>query len=94
MAGYQVRTTDGVIGTSGSAKNIYGFTATAGGSNATIDIHDGTSTSGTKVITIVVPSSSSRTVSFGSSPVRFGSGCYINLDANTNAITTFYEEVV
>lgn len=92
--GYHVRTTDGVIGTSGTPKDIFGYTFLSGGGGAgAIDFHDGTGTTGTKVIAATGTTSKTTTVDFGGVGVRFVSGCYINLDANVTSLTVFYKEV-
>lgn len=90
--GYQVRTTDGVIGTSGTPKDIYGYTFLSGGSAGNIDFHDGTGTTGTQVLDVVGTASQTTTVTFPYG-LRFPSGCYINLDANVVSLTVFYQEV-
>ncbi len=91
---YSVRSSDGVVGTSGTPKNIYGFHVLAGGSNSTIAVYDGTGTTGVKVMSIVALASKTTTIDFVDMGVRFLSGCYLDVDANTVSITTFYKEVL
>ena len=91
---YQSRSTDGVIGTSGTPKDIYGYSLfSSGGGGAVVDFHDGTSTGGTKAFSATGTTSQVVNINFGGVGVRLGSGCYLNVDANTQAITIFYKEV-
>lgn len=97
MAGvsYTRRTDDGVIGTSGTPKDIYGYQIVSGaGGGAVVDFHDGTGTTGTKVLVGTGTADQSVVNNFGGQAIRFPSGCYVNVDANTASITVFYQEVI
>ena len=91
--GYKTRTDDGVIGTSGTPIDVFGYEITSGGAPATVDFHDGTTASGTKVISAVGTTGKTTTVNFGGVGVRFASGCYVNVDANTNRVSVRYRQV-
>lgn len=92
--GYAIRTTDGVVGTSGTPKEIYGFTFLSGGGGVgTVAVHDGTGTSGPLVFTLTGTASQATTIPICELGVRFINGCYLNIDANITSVTTMYKEV-
>lgn len=92
--GYQVRTDDGIIGTSGTAKVIYGFSIVNDGTGAnTVAIYDGTSTGGTKVFSQTCAQGVNQTVSLHGSGVVLKNGCFVDVDAKTTQVTVFYKEL-
>jgi len=90
--GAQKRTTDGVIGVSGAKIRLYELiVVSTGGGGAVVNIYDGTSTAG--VLMDTINGTTSLTVRAGYVGGLFlGSGCYIDLDANTSFVTAIYEQ--
>lgn len=88
---FQRITGSGVIGTSGKAIDVLGYQITATGGGATTpSFLNGTTSGGATVF--IAPSTATSANSVGSFnvAVRFGSGCFVNFDANTSAVTVFY----
>jgi len=92
--GYQVRTTDGIIGISGSPKAIYAIHFLSSGSAGTVDVHDGTDTTGTKVFSIVGVATQTTSVDFGGMGIVLHAGCYLNIDASVSSVTIVYQELL
>lgn len=98
MAGYQVRSTDGVIGTSGSPVVVLGFSFEPTATTDSVKFYEGTSTAGTLAFTVtpsayytgsanaVVPT----LVSF-SEGVTFPGGLYLDV-TGTLSVTVFYRK--
>jgi len=89
--GSQKRTTDGVIGTSGKKIRLYGLICRAGGSDAVVALHDGTSTAGAQMDAINITASTTNRVSYPGG-LYLGSGCFIDVDANTSFVVAIYEQ--
>lgn len=89
--GSQKRTTDGVIGTSAKKIRLYGLIVRAAASDSTILVYDGASTAGTLVDTISATASTTTRVIYAGG-LYLGSGCYIDVDANTSFVTAIYEQ--
>lgn len=93
--GYGIRTTDGVIGTSGSAKDIYGINVVDDGTATTVKFYDGTTASGTLVQQITTTAGVPLSLTLGGTQgVRFKSGCFVDVDTHTVLATVYYQEVV
>lgn len=90
--GAQQITADGVIGTSGKKIRLYGIIVNSDSSGSTVDLHDGTSTGGTKLDSIAGAASVSTRVSYPGG-LLFNSGMYVNLDGtHTTFVTAIYEQ--
>lgn len=91
--GSQTITADGVILTSGAKIRIYGFIvrSTAGGA-ALVSVYDGTSTAGTLRDQIDVTAASTTTRVMYAGGLRFGSGCFVDVDTNTAFVTAICEK--
>ena len=90
--GSQKIVADGVIGTSGKKIRVYGFIvrATSGGASV-VNVYDGTTAGGVlmDVINIAV-STTERPMYCGG--LYFGSGCFVDFDANTSFVTAILEQ--
>ncbi len=89
--GSQKRTTDGAIGTSGKKIRVYGFIVNANASGAVVAVYDGTSTGGVLMDSLVGVASVSTRISYPGG-LFFNSGCFIDVDANTNFVVAIYEQ--
>lgn len=92
-AGYVIKTSDGVVGTSGTPKIIYGIHVESGGGAGTVVLRNGTSTSDTAVFTCVGTASAGVMFNFGSQGVIFPSGCYYDEDTSVASATILYKEL-
>ena len=90
--GSQKRTTDGVIGTSGKKIRLYELiVVSTGGGAAVVNVYDGTSTAG--VLMDTINGTTSLTVRAGYiGGLYLGSGCFVDVDANTSFVTAIYEQ--
>lgn len=92
--GYQRRTTDGIIGTSGARLRVYGLNiVTSGGTPAVVALKNGTTSGGTVLLQESGTASGGRYIDFGPQGVLFDSGCFADIDSNTSAITVIYQQV-
>ena len=89
--GAQKRTTDGVIGGSGSKIRVYGFLVTADSSGAVVAVYDGTGTGGVLMDSLVGAASVVTRISYPGG-LLFNSGCYIDIDAHTTSVVAIYEQ--
>jgi hypothetical protein len=89
--GYQVLSADGVVNTSGSAVRVYGLNiVSAGGGVGVVILRNGTTGSGTALITQGVAAGDSTYTDFGVG-VLFPSGCYVDIDATITQATVVYD---
>lgn len=91
--GFQIRTDDGVINTSGEPIAVYGIHIISGETAGVVILRNGTSTAGTAVIQEEGTISAGVTFHFGGSGVVFPSGCFVDVDANVSSVTVFYQRV-
>ena len=95
--GYVNVTEEGVAGTSGTPKIVYGYnvTNTASG-DSTTSLRDGTTASATAVVshTTTAGASATEVVSFNGVGVMFPNGCFVDFDNNTSSVIVWYKEVV
>lgn len=92
--GYQVRTTDGVIGSSGQPVVLYGFCILSDGTAGNVNIYDGASTGGTLVFKGKGLANEGVITSFGEVGVTLGSGCYVDIDTHVTSFTAIFERVL
>lgn len=93
VSGYAALTASGVVGDSGKAQWISGYTFLSGGTIAQPYFRNGTGAAGD--VTVFkggagTASAWSGMQSVGQLPVAFPNGCYVSFDANTTAVTVFY----
>lgn len=90
-SGFQKLTASGVIGTSGKAVALFGYTirSNANGS-ASVNLYNGTSTSGTLLEENVVQTDDTVQINFCKGKI-FPSGLYVSLDSNTSYVTVWYQ---
>ena len=84
----------GVVGDSGKAVDLVGYTIKSGGTAAVPYFINGTAASGA-----VAWQDQARVVSTEQSiplayAIRFPLGCYVSFDANTTAVTVFYRQML
>ena len=90
--GFQVVTSDIVLGASGVPVVVYGMNITSGGGGGGIVIlRNGTSTAGTLLIQEHGTTSVAVTKDYNGIGIVFPSGCFVDVDANVSAVTVFYE---
>ena len=83
MAGSQRLTADGVVGTSGKAIRLFGYTMRSGaGGVGTIKLYDGTSASGTEKWVGTGTMDGSADKVFGAKGKYFPAGLYCDVDAD------------
>jgi hypothetical protein len=93
--GTQRITADGVIGISGQPVRMYGAVIDSGATAANVIFRDGTSASATAIIDAV--GTASRSIPIPDMPaegILFPSGLFVDVDANTDAVTVAYEQVI
>lgn len=92
--GYQTGTTsDAVVLSSGRAVAVYGVNMASGGTAGNIVLRNGTSSSGTAVLTITGSISAGTVTHFGGVGITFPSGCFIDVDANVASYSVIYEAI-
>ncbi len=90
--GSQQRTTDGVIGTSGKKIRVYEVIVRSGGGGAAVvAIYNNTSATGTPLDIINGTTSLTVRVPYVGG-LLFGSGCFVDVDTNTDWVTVIYEQ--
>lgn len=89
--GYQRRTDDGVIGTSGRALRVFGLNIVSGGAGGIVALKNGAVIGATTTISETGTAGGGRYIDFGPEGVLFDGGCYADIDANTTAITVVYQ---
>ena len=94
QAGYKIIEEDGVVGTSGTPKVIHSVTVWSGATGSVVNIYDGTSTSGTLVLSLTGTANISVVFSLGGVGLVLKNGCYVDVDANIQSATVVYEEIL
>lgn len=90
--GSQQRTSDGVIGTSGKKIRVYGIRLRSGGGGAAaVSLYNNTSATGTPLDIVNGTTSLTVSVSYPGG-LLFPSGCFVDVDTNTDWITVIYEQ--
>ena len=87
-------TTSGVVGDSGKAVDVLGYTIKGGATLAQPSFLNGAATTAP-----LAWADTPRAVSLESSqalafPIRLAAGCYVSFDANTTAVTVFYRQML
>ena len=94
---YGLVTGDGVIGTSGTPKVIYGMSiVNNSGGNGVVNIRNGALVSDPIVIrhTMTVGADSGEYVPISDVGLMLGDGCFVDIDANVEQVALFYREVI
>jgi hypothetical protein len=92
VASYQVVTADAVVGTSGAATVCYGISITSDGTAGVVILRNGTTTSGTAVMTLTGTASTTDIFDFGGVGVLFPDGLFADVDAHTTSSTVLYKK--
>ena len=91
LPGTQTRTTDGVIGVAGTPLRIFWVHVISAASDSVLAAHNGTSASGTQVLSLTGTSGTGKTFNFAGG-VRFPNGCFLDVDANLTSVTVSYTQ--
>lgn len=92
MISFQRLTADGAVLSSGRAVAVYGL-CIIGTGDTTVLLRNGTSASDAIAIAATGLAGVSRMVNFSDVGVVFPSGCYVDVDANIEAVTVLYEAI-
>lgn len=91
MAGSVRITAAGVVGVSGKAVRVYGFTVRSGAGGAgTVTLYNGTDTTGTEKYRFNGNVDASADKVFAAEGKHFPGGCYADLDANITYVDFDY----
>lgn len=88
----QVRTDDGVIGTSGAATVVWGITVQGGVAITVCDLTDGTDGSGTVRALATAPINDSVCVDCGPNGLFFPSGVHLDITTTGGSVTVVYNQ--
>ena len=89
--GYQRFTADAVLKASGTPVAVYGLDIDSKASGAgKVILYDGTSATGTKLISATGVSDDDLSVDLGKGRV-FSSGCFVDIDTNCDAVVVWYK---
>lgn len=88
----QVRTSDGVIGTSGKATVVFAVTLTGGSDSASAQLHDGTSNAGTIFDFLKATTGTSISRFYGDNGLAFPNGLYADTSGTGRSITVVYNQ--
>lgn len=91
IPGIQTRTTDGIIGISGTPKRVFWIHIISGGTASVLAVYNGTGTSGTQLLSLTGAASTGQTFNFAGG-ARFPLGCYLDVDSNVTSVTVSYTE--
>jgi hypothetical protein len=92
VATSQVVTADGVVGSSGRDTIIWSAVLAGGSDAATVDIHAGTGTGGTKHITLKSVATDSSHLSSGGKGIYLSGGAYCNVTGTSPSVTVVYSQ--
>ncbi len=93
MYGYAVKTTDGVVGTSGRSLTCGGLFITDDGSASTVKFYDGTSASGTLVFQVTTTAGVPSNFAFPDGGIVFKNGMFVDVDAHTVQATVAFRHI-
>lgn len=93
MVGYVIKTSDGVVGISGTPKLVYGMHMISGGTAGNVILRNGTSAGAGAVISMTGTINVGVTMTFGVEGVVFPAGCFCDVDANVSSVVVFYKEL-
>jgi len=92
--GYQVVASDIAITTAGTPVAVYGVNITSDGTAGAVLLRNGSTVSGTLIMTLLGTASKTVHVNFGGVGVVFPDGCFVDVDAHvTPSCTVIYERV-
>lgn len=85
----------GVVGDSGKAIDVVGYTIKSGGTAGTITFFNSTTNTAAAVAwqDTAVTVSAERSIALAY-PIRLAAGCYVSFDTNTSACTVFYRQML
>lgn len=92
--GYQLVTSDIVLGTSGTPVAIYGMNIlSSGGGAGVVKLRSGTAVGGTIIIQEVGTTSQGVSKNYGGNGIVFPSGCFVDVDANVVSVAVEFKTV-
>ena len=94
VAGWVRLAASGIVGDSGKAVDVVGYSIKSGGTAAIVSFLNGTSTSGTLAWADQARAVSTEQTIPLAYPVRLYSGCFVSFDANTTAVSVFYRQML
>jgi hypothetical protein len=97
VCSFQRLSTSGVVGDSGKAIDVLGYSIKSGGTAGNISLFNSTA-AGAATGTFAW-ADQARAVSIEqtiplSFPIRLGLGCYVSFDGNVSAVTVFYRQML
>jgi hypothetical protein len=93
VSGWVRLTSSGVVGDSGKAQWISGYTFESSGTAGIPYFRNGTGVASDNIVFRGgggVVNGGSQMQAVGQLPTAFANGCYVSFDANTTAVTVFY----
>lgn len=90
--GFQNVTSDAAVKAAGVAVIIHSIHIVSGGSAGVVILRSGSTVSGTQVIKETGSTSTGKTLNFPGG-IMFGSGCFVDVDANVTSVLVGYERV-
>lgn len=91
LPGVQVVTADTSVGTLGKPIRIFAIHLVSGAADSTATLYNGTSSGGTAYCQVDGVANEGVTLNFAGG-MRFGSGCYFDVDANISYASCVYTE--
>jgi|SRR5580698_620596 hypothetical protein len=94
VAGWQRLVASGVVGDSGKAIDVIGYTIKSGATAAQPSFLNGTGLTSPLAwadVALTVSAEGSKALAY---PVRLAAGCFVSFDANTTAVTVFYRQML
>lgn len=88
----QVRTDDGVIGTSGADTVVWAITVQGGSAVTIADLTEGTDGSGTARALATAPINDSVTVDCGPNGIYFAGGVHLDITTTGGSVTVVYNQ--
>ena len=93
-SGYQIIAADGVVGTSGTPKILYGVNWVSDGTAGVMKVYDGSSTGGTLIWQETGVVNVGVTRNFGGTEgVMCPNGIYLDIDSHDVFVAVYYKEV-
>ena len=94
VASWQRLTVSGVVGDSGKAIDVVGYTIKSGSTAAVVSFLNGTSTAAPLAWADQARATSAEQSITLAYPTRTSSGLFVSFDANTSAVSVFYRQVM
>lgn len=83
----------GIVGDSGKAVDLVGYSIKSGSTAGVISIMNGAVQTAANAWNDTAPTVSQENVKALAYPVRLDAGCYVSFDSNVSAATIFYRQI-